>query len=150
MIDVRHERVVTAAPDEVWRVLGRFDALAEWAESIDHSSRLGGPDAGTGAARRVQTGSLVIVEVVTAWEPGVRLAYELQGLPPFVTRVVNEWTIEGQRDETLVALVAHITPGPRAPMRFASRVLARRLGATNEGLLADLARAVTSRVSGGT
>lgn len=149
MIDIRHERVVPASPDAVWDVLGRFDALATWADPIDHSSALGENETGVGASRRVQTGTLVLVEVVTIWDPGVRLAYEVQGLPPVVSRVVNEWTIEPQDGQSRVALVAHITPGPRAPMRLASRVLARRLGATNERLLVDLDRAVSSRVSGG-
>jgi len=141
MIDVRHEQAVVAPPAAVWEMLARFDRLAEWATSVDHSSLLTARAEGVGTERRVQAGSMVLVEEITVWEPESRLAYVLRGLPPVVSEVVNDWMIEADGDGSRVALTAHITPGPRPPMRLAARVLARRIGASNAGLLTDLARA---------
>ena len=141
MTDVRHEQRVAAPPSVVWKLLAQFDRIATWSDSVDHSSYLTAQAEGVGAARRVQVGAMVLVERVTAWEPEQRLSYELQGLPPVVREVTNEWTIEPEGDASRVALTAHITPGPKPPMRLAARAIGRRLGATNAGLLADLARA---------
>jgi uncharacterized protein YndB with AHSA1/START domain len=142
MIDIRHEQAIDAPPDEVWARLARFDRLAQWTDAVDHSSFLTVRREGVGTTRRVQTGSMVLVEEITIWEPRERLAYALRGLPPVVTEVVNDWTIESAGDGSRVALTAHITPGPRPPMQVAARILGRRLGSTNARLLADLARAV--------
>jgi Polyketide cyclase / dehydrase and lipid transport len=142
VIDVRHEQAVAASPAAVWAVLARFDRVAEWAAAVDHSSSLTETRAGLGATRRIQAGSMVLIEEITGWEPEVRLAYALRGLPPLVRRAVNEWTIEPDGAAARVALTAHIVAGPRPPMRIAARVLARRIGATNAGLLADLVRTV--------
>ena len=142
MIEVRHDRTVAAPRSAVWAVLSRFDRIAEWATAVDHSSLLTATRTGLGATRRIQVASMVLIEEVTEWEPETRLAYSLQGLPPLVRSAVNEWGIEAEGQASRVSLTAHVMPGPRPPTRIAARVLARRLGATNAGLLADLVHTV--------
>lgn len=145
MIDVRHEQTVAAPPAAVWKLLAQFDRIAEWSSAVDHSNYLTAREEGVGAGRRTQVGSMVLREEITVWEPEVRLAYALQGLPPIVKEVVNDWTIVPDGAGSIVGLTARITPGDRPPMKLAARVLARRVGATNAGLLADLARAAEGR-----
>jgi polyketide cyclase/dehydrase/lipid transport protein len=142
VIDIRHEQAIDASSDEVWARLAQFDHLAQWTDAVDHSSFLTARIEGVGTTRRVQAGSMVLVEEITIWEPRERLAYALHGLPPVVTEAVNDWTIEAAGAGSRVALTAHIAPGPRPPMRIAARILGRRLGSTNARLLADLACAV--------
>ena len=79
MIDVRHEQAIATSPAAVWNLIARFDRLAQWADSVDHSSFLTSQTEGVGTSRRVQAGSMVLVEEITVWEPESRLAYVLRG-----------------------------------------------------------------------
>ena len=85
---------------------------------VDHSSSMGGPDGGIGAARRIQTGRTTIVETVESWDPPKRLAYRLEGLPRALRRVTNEWRLEPDGDRTQATLTTTVVVGPRPPQRL--------------------------------
>lgn len=134
-------RTVAASPEVVWEVLSAFDRIAEWADAVDHSSALTTPAAGPEAARRVQVGSTVLVERITGWTPTTRLAYEIEGLPPVVAAVANEWSIGADGLGSTVALTVDVTPMPSRLRRPLAGMVSRRIGRTNESMLDSLARA---------
>ncbi|MDW3217270.1 MAG: SRPBCC family protein [Acidimicrobiales bacterium] len=142
MADRRVEQTTVVPPAAVWKKLAAFDRIAEWSAEVDHSSFMTSREEGIGAVRRVQVGPLTLREEIIEWEPEQTLAYELQGLPAIVSRVVNSWEIAADGAGSRVSLTLDVTPGPKPPMRLAARVLARRIGSTNEKLLAGLVAAV--------
>jgi hypothetical protein len=126
--------------EQVWSVLAGFDDIAKWAPAVvDHSSSLGGPDGGVGAARRIQSGRTTIVETVERWDPPKLLAYRLDGLPGPWRKVVNEWQLEPSGDGTLATLTSTVDVGPRPPHRLIERLALKRLAKVSEGLLDGLA-----------
>ena len=148
MTEVLRSRRVGATTGEVWAVLADFGTIARWADAVDHSCLLTDRTEGVGAARRIQVGRTVLVERVVDWVEPSTLAYAIEGLPPVVRSVVNRWTIEvGETTSpaVTVSLSSTIDAGPRPPQLVAARAVGRRLGSTNEELLAGLAAEVTAR-----
>ena len=96
MGEASRTRQLSAPPEAVWAVLAEFDRIAEWAPNVDHSCALTDQRDGVGAVRRVQVGRPALLETVVAWEPNVRLAYRLDGLPvpARIGAVTNEWRLE--------------------------------------------------------
>ena len=95
-----------------------------------------------GRARRVQAGRVVLVETITVWEPPVRLAYDLGGLPPVVKSAVNEWRLivdPSDPDRTSVTLATHVDCGPRPPQQLLARIVGRRLAGASDVMLEGLA-----------
>ena len=138
-------RRIEAPPASVWATLADFDRIVDWAPAVDHSSWMTAQQEGEGAARRVQVGSMTLIETVTVWEPERTLAYTLDGLPPVVSSVVNRWDLEPDGDATVVTLTSDITPGPRPPMKVAARAVGRRMDKENAVMIDGLAQAVTNR-----
>ncbi|MEZ5165397.1 MAG: SRPBCC family protein [Acidimicrobiales bacterium] len=138
---------VPAAPDVVWSVLAGFGEIATWADTVDHSCLLTAASEGVGASRRVQVGSTVLVEQIIVWEPPRVLAYRIEGLPPVVRAVRNEWRVEPGGAGSLVTLTASVVAGPRPPMRIAARLVAKRLATANESMLAGLRAEATDRAT---
>jgi hypothetical protein len=129
----------------VWEVLARFDDIAVWAPAVvDHSSGLGGPEEGVGAARRIQSGRTTVVETVERWDPPKLLAYRLEGLPGPLRKVVNEWRLEPSGDATEATITSSVDVGPRPPHRLVERVALRRLAKVSDGLLDGLASHLSS------
>ena len=145
MITTERTRTIPAHQSRVWEVLADFDRLAVWADNADHTCWLDEPnDDGRmiGRARRVQAGRVVLVERITVWEPPVRLAYDLGGLPPVVKSAVNEWRLvadptDGER--TIVTLATHVDCGPRPPQQLVARLVGRRLAGASDVMLNGLA-----------
>ena len=134
-------RRLPAPLERVWDVLAGFDDIAAWAPSVvDHSSALGGPDGGVGAARRIQSGRTTLVETVEGWDPPKHLSYRLDGLPRAVRRVTNEWRLEPDGDATQATITTTVDVGPRPPHRLVERLVLRRMGKVSDGLLDGLAR----------
>ncbi|MEL7208474.1 MAG: SRPBCC family protein [Actinomycetota bacterium] len=132
---------VLTPPAEVWAVLADFGRIAAWAPSVDHSEALTPGPLSAGSARRVQVGHLTLAETVVVCEPPSTLAYTLDGLPPFVARAENRWTLEPAGDRrTTVTLEAELTAGPRPPMRLATAVLRLAMGRSNRQLVDALAQ----------
>jgi carbon monoxide dehydrogenase subunit G len=138
---------VDATPEEVWAVLADFGGIARWVPTIDHSCVISEISEGVGAVRRIQVGRTALLERVLEWEPGVALAYAIEGLPPVLRSVENRWTIVPVGDRTRVALDTRVTAGPRPPHRLAARVATRRFGAVADQLLEGLAAEVDRRRS---
>ena len=133
-------RLLPAPVDRVWEVLAGFDDISTWAPAVvDHSSSMGGPDGGIGAARRIQTGRTTIVETVESWDPPNALAYRLEGLPRALRRVTNEWRLEPVGDRTQATLTTTVVVGPRPPQRLVERIALRRMEKVSDGLLDGLA-----------
>lgn len=142
------QRDLAAAPAAVWAVLAEFDRIADWAPNVEHSCSLSSHSDGIGAVRRVQVGRMTLVETVTAWEPGARLAYRLDGLPARLGTISNEWYLTPAADGGAnVSVTTTVDPGPRPPQQAIGRLIARKLASSSEvmldGLAGHLARAGT-------
>ena len=133
------ERTITiaATPDAIWAVLADFGAISRWAPNVDHSWALDEP--GDGATRRIQAGRLTVIEHVITWQPPSTLAYTIDGLPPVVRRVVNEWTLSPTDSGTVVTLRTTVDAGPRPPQRLIARIVGKRLAVASDQMLAGLA-----------
>jgi hypothetical protein len=131
----------------LWFLLADFGALAVWAPNVEHSCILCGPeDPGTGAARRVQTGSDVVVEVLDTWEEGVRLGYRIEGLPPVAGNVRNDWELLDAPGGTEVVLTTTVDAGDRPLQRTVARLVVLRVARESDHLLDGLHRAAAGAV----
>jgi len=144
MIELAHQRAIEASPGEVWAVLADFDHLADWAPGVSHSSAMTSVPLGVGAARRVQAGTVTLVETITEWAPDRALAYELGGLPPIAGAASNRWTLAPNDSGTDVSLTVGIEPRARPLSKIAARLVSRRIATANRALLAALAAVVES------
>ena len=138
MHEVVVESSIACSPDEVWAALADFGAIARWAPNVDHSCATTEPGEGVGAERRIQVGRNALLERVVAWEPGHRLAYEIEGLPPVIRSVANTWELDGSDGSTTVTLTSRIDTGPRPPRQLIARVVGRTLGTASREMLAGL------------
>jgi len=68
-----------------------------------------GPD-GTllGTTRRVQVGHNALVEHVTEADPPAALAYDIEGLPRRLRKVINRWTLRPAGNSTVVTHVFRV------------------------------------------
>ncbi len=137
----RTQRIAADAAS-VWAMLADFGGISAWAPNVDHSCLLTEQAGGTGAVRRIQSGRTTVLERVTHWEPGVSLAYSIEGLPPVVRAVSNRWSIALDGAGSRVSLTTSIEPGPRPPHKLIARVVARRLAQVSDEMLAGLGRAL--------
>lgn len=147
MIHERRTATIDADLTSVWDVLAHFGDISRWAPNVDHSCLLADlPDTPgtadlTGIPRRIQAGRTVLVETVTAWSPPSGLTYRIEGLPPVLRSVSNEWQLTpapGTPDRTVATLTSHVDAGPRPPQQLIARVAAKRLAGESEKLLHGL------------
>lgn len=135
-------RNVAGPPPAVWELLADFDAIVGWAPNVDHSCLLTEQADGVGAVRRVQAGPVALVERVVTWEPGLMIAYTIEGLPPVVRRAMNTWVLRPADDGTSVTLITDIDMA-RGPLgAIGGRVVGRKLGEASVAMLDGLERAV--------
>lgn len=81
-----------------------------------------------------------LVERIVEFDPPRVLAYEIDGLPRRLRRVVNRWTLEPAHEESArVTLASTVEIGPRPAQRLAERVFCRLLARQSDGMLAGLA-----------
>lgn len=147
MAEIQRARTIAAPVQEIWDVLADFGAVSSWARNADHSCILyHGPDGEpVGTTRRVQIKRDVLVERITEFEPPRALAYDIEGLPKFLRRVTNRWTLEPARPDsalslrTLVTLTSAVEIGPRPPQQLAERILCRVVARQSDSMLAGLA-----------
>ena len=137
MTTIERTTTIAAATGAIWAVLADFGAISRWAPNVDHSWALDEP--GLGATRRIQAGRLTVIECVITWQPPSTLAYTIDGLPPVVRRVVNEWTLSPADGGTAVTLTTTVDAGPRPPQRLIARIVGSRLAAASDQMLAGLA-----------
>lgn len=144
MIHVSRTATIDADLTAVWDVLAAFGEISRWAPNVDHSCLLGVPADTSdlaGIPRRIQAGRTVLVETVTAWSPPSGLAYRIDGLPPVLRSVTNEWQLApapGASDRTVVTLTSHVDAGPRPPQQMIARIAANRLAGESEKMLQGL------------
>jgi uncharacterized protein YndB with AHSA1/START domain len=136
--EITRRIVIDRPADEVWAVLAHFDDLARWAPNVDHSSLTTAEDEGIGVERRVQVGRNVLLERVTEWEPGRRLSYTIDGLPPVIRSAANTWTLAEDHGATAVAVTSRIDAGPRPPQQLVARAVGRMMGRASERMLDGL------------
>jgi uncharacterized protein YndB with AHSA1/START domain len=139
--EVVRSRVITADPGDVWTTLSDFGAISRWAPAVDHSCLLGAEadDAGVGAVRRVQVGRMTLLERVVDCQPPRLLAYRIEGLPPVLRSVSNEWRLDPDPGGTRATITTQVEAGPRPPQKLVAAIVARRLGAASDGMLDGLA-----------
>ena len=84
---------IDAPADKVWDVLADFSAVDTWAPQVERSYALGPADTGVGAGRHCDIkGFGGIDEIVTDWQEGRTLTYEVTPLGPF-GKSYNRWTV---------------------------------------------------------
>jgi hypothetical protein len=140
--DIQRTRTIAARAQEIWDVFADFGSLSSWADNADHSCILfSGPDGRpVGTARRVQIKRDALVERITEFDPAHALAYDIEGLPSWVRKVTNRWTLAaGAGDSTAVTLTSTVEIGPHPPQKLAERVLCRFLARQSDSMLAGLA-----------
>jgi carbon monoxide dehydrogenase subunit G len=136
-------RDVTAPPSAVWNLLAEFDAIVQWAPNIDHSCLLTEQADGVGAVRRVQSGPTTVVERVMTWEPGLMIAYTIEGLPPIVRTAANTWLLRPVDGGTSVTIITDLDTATGPLGLVARRMLGRALGRAADAMLDGLEHAVT-------
>ncbi len=141
---VTRHRHVAGPPEAVWAVLADFGSLARWARDVDHACLLHDGDLAHGAVRRVQLGRTVLLETVDAVEPGRRLGYRIEGLPPVLRTVRDDWALAPAGAGTDVVVTTTVDAGPRPPQQLVARLVARRMGSASDSMLAGLAAHLTT------
>ena len=141
---VTRRRHVTAPPEDVWAVLADFGALARWAVDVDHSCLLHDRELAPGLVRRVQVGRTALLETVDVLDPGRRLGYRIEGLPPVLRTVRNDWSLTPAGAGTDVAVTTTVDAGPRPPQQLVARLVARRMATASDSMLAGLAAHLTT------
>ncbi len=138
MVEVAETISIARSPDQVWVALADFGAIGRWATNVDHSCLTTERHEGVGTTRRVQVGRTVLLERVVAWDPGGRLAYRIEGLPPVVRSVTNTWRLDGAGSATTVTLTSAVDTGPRPPQQLIARVVGKGLAKASRQMLAGL------------
>lgn len=106
MINVHAETTIEAPVDAVWAVLGEgYGRLHEWFSRASSTTLRTDPPIGLGTVRVVKSGPLEVIEEIVVWEPGERLGYTIEGLPPGARDVRTEWTLHPRPDGSTVAQV---------------------------------------------
>ena len=147
MAEIQETTTIARSPNDVWATLADFGAIGRWAPNVDHSCLAAQQGDGVGAVRRVQVGRNALLERVAEWEPGHKLAYSIEGLPPVVRSVINTWELEGSGAATTVTLTSRIDTGPRPPQQVVARVFGRVLGKASREMLAGLKNHLEERVA---
>jgi uncharacterized protein YndB with AHSA1/START domain len=159
VITIERRLDVPHPPQQVWDRLADFEAISAWADNVDHSCLLhpGGEvsPVGVGATRRVQVGRRTLVERVVVWDEPQRLAYQIEGLPPVVTSLQNEWRLQSVAagaggagaggagaHHTRVTLATTVECGPRPPQKLVARLIARRMAGDSDTMLSGLAHSM--------
>lgn len=138
MAEIAHATSIARLPEDIWAVLADFGGISRWAPNVDHSCLATSQREGAGTVRRVQVGRNALLERVVEWEPGERLAYAIEGLPPVVRAAVNTWSLEADSGATRVTLRTRVDTGPRPPQHLVARAIGRVMGKASVQMLAGL------------
>ena len=147
LVTILATRVVDAPREAVWQVVAEdFADVAEWASVISEATFAGGdqdPSGLLGGQRQCfipAFGSSVKERVVAYDETSGEFAYEVvEGMPPFVTKGYNTWTIEAIDADTTRASATttmRIAPGtPGSPVGAAKANFAHVLSISLDELV---------------
>jgi hypothetical protein len=127
-MEVHSEVRIDAPAERVWNALGeRFMNIGEWAAPITSSCPFGPAGLGVGATRSCAHASVgpikagVVKERLVLFDrTKMALEYEaIEGMPGFVLRAVNRWTVE-RVDEHRSVVRIHATLTLAGPIRLLS------------------------------
>ena len=130
---------IASSVSEAWDVLSSFESISDWAKNVSHSCLLSNQVEGVGTCRRIQTGNSSVTEHVTKWEDSRLLSYEIQGLPPIFTQVLNSWSLKPSEIGVLLSLTIEIVP-IRRPVTPIAGLACLIFGRINTRMLKDLKR----------
>src|SRR5690349_14551246 len=111
MLSIEKSLHVEAAPDKVWQVVSKHEEYPRWS-AVKHVSltREGAPDRnGVGAVRVMKVGPLSLVEEITGFEPGRRLAYDIKSGFPNLRHESAEILLSPERGGTRIDYTAKIS-----------------------------------------
>lgn len=140
MVEISEELSIARSANEVWAALAEFGRIARWAPNVDHSCLATTQAEGVGTVRRVQVGRNALLERVVEWEPGRRLGYAIEGLPPAVRSVTNTWQLDAMGSSTRVSLTSEVDAGSRPPQKLVARAAGRMLAKASDRMLHGLSR----------
>lgn len=123
-MDLRNEVTINAPAKAAWEALGeRFMQVGDWAAPINASCPVGARQPGVGVVRACQIDGFgpvkpgTITERLTVFDRE-RMAFEyeaLEGMPGFVERAVNRWSVHPLGDAQCVIRI-HATLTLRGPV----------------------------------
>lgn len=120
---ISRRRTLRADPQTVWNLLADFGNIHNWLPGVDHSCMLNTrADGPIGTARRVQMGRITLVETITEFTPPTALAYDIAGLPRWLRRFNNHWSLRPDGSETAVTLTTTVDLGPGRIRGLAARL----------------------------
>ncbi|WP_231643408.1 SRPBCC family protein [Mycolicibacterium baixiangningiae] len=130
-----------ADPQTVWDVLADFGSIRDWLPGIDHSCLLStSADGMVGTTRRVQMGRMTLVETITEFDAPAALAYDIAGLPRWLRRFNNRWTLQpAGPGATTVTVTSTVDLGPGRVRTLAARLLCLGMARSSDTMLAGLA-----------
>jgi uncharacterized protein YndB with AHSA1/START domain len=126
---------VNALPSQVFAVVADHERMPEWFPAREVVRRRPGsphPD-GVGAVRVVRSAGVAVEEIVTAFEPGERLAWVFVAGAP-LRRARGDVRLEAETEGTRVRWSLEFEASLPGSSWLARRVLARRLARALEGL----------------
>jgi uncharacterized protein YndB with AHSA1/START domain len=137
--DVQRTRTIAATPETIWNVLADFGSIGSWVDKVDHSCILVASPEPVGTTRRVQLGRDTLIERIIEFDPPRALAYEIQGLPKRLRRVINRWTLRAAGGSSVVTVTSTVEIGSRPSQQLTERVMSRVVARQSDGMLAGLA-----------
>jgi carbon monoxide dehydrogenase subunit G len=138
---ISRRRTLRADPQTVWEVLADFGGIHDWLPGVDHSCMLSTrADGPVGTARRVQMSRMTLVETITEFDAPAELAYDIVGLPRFLGRFNNHWSLRSDGSATAVTLTTTVDLGPGRIRGLAARLVCLVLAKmSSDTMLAALA-----------
>jgi hypothetical protein len=142
-VEMRAQITVAVPAGQAWALVGeQFGQIADWASPITESV-LDRP-VGEGAVRTCHVRGFgpvrpgVIRERLLSYDPDTRsLSYEAQGLPRYMNRAVNRWSVRSA-DEGTCAISVHATVSTHPLLRPLGPALRWRLRRSSAGVLDEL------------
>lgn len=150
MVEIRVEQSFRAAPAAVFETVSDHAAFIAGRGLVCRLSREGHPDpCGLGAVREVRSGPVVLIERITAWQPGQGYDYRIQRvrLGPVPLPFVHErGEIRLLREGEGTRVIWHSRF--RVPVIGVGPALEARLAAAGRAAFSALLRRAAARIGG--
>jgi carbon monoxide dehydrogenase subunit G len=138
---ISRRRTLRTDPQRVWDVLADFGAIGDWLSLVDHSCVLStNPNGPVGTARRIQMGRITLVETITEFDAPTAMAYDIAGVPRWVRRLNNRWTLQPDGPgATTVTVTTTVDLGPGRVRTVAARLMGLVTAKLSDSMLAGVA-----------